>query len=198
MIMTRIPSEDKRIFGLQNEVLGLIRDVSQFLDDQKSLGNSSLGLSKKSIKTLDTWQYPLKADKTGPGFLCQGQEDARVFLIDGKGTFFKGDPGALLKKILGAMRLDPEQVFICSGQNREQIHKRIARFRPAAVIFLGEEALKVIPGNHQELDQIQGRFFDYSGVKAMATYHPQDLLLRPDLKRPVWEAMQKVMEKAGL
>ncbi|WP_022668527.1 uracil-DNA glycosylase family protein [Desulfospira joergensenii] len=177
----------------------VIRDLSQFVSDQKDLDNIGLKISDSSKQILESWVHP----ETMPGppgrdFLSQGPENSKIWFVDTQPSFFKGEPGALLKKIIRAMNLDPAKVFICTCTRPETLENRLKISCPDFLILLGEKTVRCFTGSRESMEKIQGRFLTCCGIPAMPTYHPNDLLAEPDLKRPVWNALQQVMTKAGL
>ncbi len=183
------------IQSVAREFVQTLRDLSQYLGHQRSLGNRDLKISKSSLDLIHAWGGDGK--KSMP-FICQGPDTARVFIVDSEGSFFKGEAGALLVKILTAMNLTPESVFICNASELRPIHTRIKRYQPLVVVTLGERAGQLLLNTPAALEKFQGRFHLYHGVSIMPTLHPSVLLVQPQLKRTVWEEMQQVMKQAGL
>lgn len=177
----------------------VIEDLRQFVFDQRQLGNTSLHISKASEQIMDSWKRPA-ACRALPeaGFACLGSHSSRIWFVDGAACFFHGEPGALLKKMIQAMNLDPASVFICSCENQTVLEKRIQTHGPAVLVLMGERAIRLLTRAREPMETLQGQFTDCSGVPAMPMYHPKDLLEYPELKRPAWNALQKVMEKMGL
>ncbi|MCF8092351.1 MAG: uracil-DNA glycosylase [Desulfotignum sp.] len=177
------------------DLLGIIQDLSLYLCYQKETGNNRLNLSSKSLAILASWeQNPLSR----VGFRSQGPASARVVLVDGHDTFFTGDAGRLLEKILGAMNLSPEAVSICNAPDPGQVHHHVMKVRPKAVIALGEQAAWIMTGTRAPLEKLRGQFFDFQGIAVIPTFHPAQLMDDPALKRPVWEDVQKVMKMDGI
>jgi DNA polymerase len=135
--------------------------------------------------------------------LCRsfGDLHARVlFMMTGQG--FAGEAGGLLKKIVGAMGFEPEQVhLICISQTsgalaqatREELLSRITQVAPEVVIVLGEPAAHLLLAKHLPLADLRGKFHRLAGTKVAVTDHPQALVDDPSLKREVWSEMKRVM-----
>ncbi len=148
-----------------------------------------------------------------------GSRQARLMLIgegpgaeeDRQGLPFVGPAGQLLTRILSAMGLrrdevyianivkcrppgnrtpEPDEVAACLPYLREQI----AAVRPPAVVLLGSVAARALLGPDVSITRIRGRFTDVGGIPAMPTFHPAYLLRNPGEKRKVWEDMQKVRD----
>ncbi|MBA3013146.1 MAG: hypothetical protein FP812_23335 [Desulfobacula sp.] len=139
--------------------------------------------------------------KTPPkisAFFFQGPLDAPLFFVDSEGSFFNGEAGALFVKILGAMKLGPESIFVCNATDARSLHDQIKINKPAIVITLGQKAGQLLLNLEFPLEHFQGKFHFHEGIRVMPTFHPSTLLEQPGLKRKVWEDMQQVMSQAGL
>ncbi len=134
---------------------------------------------------------------------------------DMQGKPFVGRSGKLLTKIIEAMGLKREDVYICNvvkcrpPVNRtlepgemstcEQfLFKQIRFIKPEVIVCLGATAAKSILRTKDSLGSLRGKFHMYSGTKLMVTYHPAALLRNPHFKKPAWEDMQVVMKELGL
>jgi DNA polymerase len=134
---------------------------------------------------------------------------------DMQGKPFVGRSGKLLTKIIEAMGLKREDVYICNvvkcrpPDNRtpepnemstcEQfLFKQIRFIKPEVIVCLGATAAKSILRTKASLGSLRGKFHMYSGTKLMVTYHPAALLRNPHFKKPAWEDMQIVMKELGL
>ncbi len=134
---------------------------------------------------------------------------------DQSGAPFVGAAGQLLDKMIGAMGLSPEQVYICNvvkcrppenrtplpdeaGACAQWLVPQIEAVAPKVIVALGRCASEnlgcVEPGGRGW----RGAWKSYRGIPVMSTYHPAFLLRSPDMKRPVWEDLQKVMARLGL
>jgi DNA polymerase len=130
----------------------------------------------------------------------------------------------LLTKMIEAMGLDREQVYICNvlkcrpPNNREPaaeevlacspyLRRQLEIIQPEVVVALGAPAAKSLLNTADSIGKLRGRFHDYyySGmaglgpsVPLMPTYHPAYLLRNPGEKRKAWEDLQLVMHLLGL
>jgi len=141
---------------------------------------------------------------------------------DLKGEPFVGKAGELLTKIIRAMDLSRERVYIANvlkcrpdtpGQtsgNRKPtpeemrtcipyLHAQIELIQPKAMVALGGTALEGLLGNVGGITRLRGKWQTYRGIPLMPTFHPAFLLHQESLtnKRLVWEDMLQVMEKLG-
>ena len=148
----------------------------------------------------------------------EGHPHARlVFVGEGPGRDedrcgrpFVGPAGQLLDRIVAAMKLKREEVYICNiikcrpPDNRDPLPDEVATckpflerqlsvIQPDAICALGAHAARALLDTDVSLAKLRGRFHTYAGVPLMPTYHPAYLLRHPEDKRAVWEDMQKIM-----
>lgn len=126
---------------------------------------------------------------------------------DKQGLPFVGRAGQLLTKILEAIDLSREEVFIgniikCRPPNNRRptveeveqcepyLQKQIELIKPAFIIALGLTAIDSLLKKKHRMSDMRGKVLDYRGVKLIPTYHPAALLRNPNLKRQVWEDMK--------
>jgi DNA polymerase len=134
---------------------------------------------------------------------------------DLQGEPFVGKAGQLLTRIINAMGLERDQVYICNvikcrppGNRDPQadeiatcqpfLTKQLEIIRPRAICALGSFAARTLLNSDTGISRLRGQFHDYHGVPLMPTYHPSYLLRNPQAKREVWEDIQKIMELLGL
>ncbi len=132
---------------------------------------------------------------------------------DAQGKPFVGRAGQLLTKIIEAMGLARDDVFIGNinrcrppGNRAPQadevamckpfLLREIAVVRPKVIVVLGNTAMQNLLEVKTPIGKLRGNFQDYFGIKVMPTFHPAYLLRDPHKKREVWEDMKKV--KAAL
>jgi len=131
---------------------------------------------------------------------------------DQAGRPFVGAAGQLLSKIITAMGLRREDVYICNvvkcrpPDNRvpspeEQLicgrflTRQLAIIEPRVVVTLGGTATGFILEKQEPVGRLRGRFHSVGAWKVMPTYHPAYLLRNPAQKRPVWQDIQLVMSE---
>ena len=180
---------------VSSEFIRTLQDFSQFISHQAALGNTDLTLSQESQDTMDRWGRP--REKAVP-FLFQGPKNPDLFFVDSEGSFFNGKRGELLGKILNAMHVTPESVFICNASDAASIHTKIKQTAPKILVTLGPQAGQLLLNITSPMEQFQGKLHTYNGISVMPTLHPSALLAQPVLKRKVWEDMQQVMQLTGL
>lgn len=130
---------------------------------------------------------------------------------DMKGEPFVGRAGQLLTKIIEAIGIKREEVFIgninrCRPPGNRQptlpeahsckpfLLREIAVVRPKVIVLLGNTACHNLLETKIGITKIRGIFQDYYGVKVMPTFHPAYLLRDPSKKRETWEDMKKVRD----
>jgi|SRR5437867_3503118 len=126
---------------------------------------------------------------------------------DAQGEPFVGRAGQLLNKIIEAVDMKREEVYICNilkcrpPNNREPqpsemelctpyLVKQIELIGPSFIICLGRTAAQWILQTTESLGALRGRIHDYHGIRLIVTYHPAALLRNPNWKRPAWEDMK--------
>lgn len=130
---------------------------------------------------------------------------------DAQGRPFVGRAGQLLTKIIEAMGLKREGVYICNilkcrpPGNRnplpEEIEacepflvKQLQSINPKVICALGTFAAHTLLKTEVPITLLRGRFHSYQGVQLMPTYHPAYLLRNQGAKKLVWEDVQKIMK----
>ncbi|MFL6195063.1 MAG: uracil-DNA glycosylase [Thermoanaerobaculia bacterium] len=149
-----------------------------------------------------------------------GNPEADLMLIgeapgaeeDRQGLPFVGPAGELLTKIIQAMDLRREDVYIANvvkcrppGNRDPQpdevaacqgyLERQIELVQPRLLVILGRVAAQTLLGTDSPIGQMRGKWYQVRGIPAMVTYHPAALLRNPALKRPTWEDMQQVRDR---
>ena len=131
---------------------------------------------------------------------------------DRQGLPFVGRAGELLTRIIEAIGMTREQVYIANivkcrppgnrdpqpdevAACRSYLERQIALVRPRLLVALGRIAAQTLLGNDLPIGRMRGQWFEVLGVPLMVTYHPAALLRNPALKRPTWEDMQQVRDR---
>ena len=147
--------------------------------------------------------------KTVPG---EGPATARLVVIgegpgrteDETGRPFVGRAGELLTKILEAIKLPREQVYICNivkcrpPENRLPqydeiaaclpfLYRQIELVKPKAILAMGGTAAQSLLNTKQSLGALRNQVHRFRGIPVVVTYHPAALLRNPNWKRPTWD-----------
>ena len=128
---------------------------------------------------------------------------------DVQGVPFVGRAGQLLTKIIEAIALKREDVYIANvikcrpPQNRNPepdgietcepfLFQQIDLIKPKVIVTLGKFAAQCLLRTEDPISRLRGRLFDYRGAKLIPTFHPAYLLRNPSSKREVLEDMKLV------
>ncbi len=189
------------------------------------------------LKTLDETQVKtcrkchLHETRTKTVF-GQGNSNARLVFVgeapgydeDQSGLAFVGRAGQLLTKMIDAMGLTRDDVYICNvlkcrpPNNRTPaadeiascspyLYEQLRTINPQIVCALGAPAAQTLLNTKESIGRLRGRFHEFypSGspmegpsIPLMATYHPAYLLRSPHEKRKAWEDLQLIMQKMDL
>jgi DNA polymerase len=126
---------------------------------------------------------------------------------DETGLPFVGAAGQLLTKILAAIDLKREDVYIANVVKHRPPGNRVPApaevkaclpylvrqveiIRPAVILALGLSAAQALLETTEALGRLRGREHTYHGIPVIVTYHPAALLRNPAWKRPTWEDVQ--------
>jgi DNA polymerase len=131
---------------------------------------------------------------------------------DRQGLPFVGRAGELLTKMIQAIQLERDRVYIANvvkcrppgnrdpkpeevAACRGYLEAQIDRIRPAVLVALGRVAAQSLLGNETPIGRMRGQWYEVRGVPTLVTYHPAALLRNPSLKRPTWEDLQQVRSR---
>lgn len=134
---------------------------------------------------------------------------------DQEGLPFVGPGGSLLTKMIEAMGLKREEVFVsylvkCRpplNRSPEEDERETCKayfdteleLVPAThIVVFGERAAQFLLKSEASLSDLRGRFFGLGDRKVSVTHHPNDILKNPSLKRSVWEDLQLVMRELAI
>lgn len=137
----------------------------------------------------------------GPG----AQEDLQ-------GRAFVGPAGQLLDKMLAAIDLTREDVYIANvvkcrpPRNRTPIEEEVRRcipylrrqvylVRPDIIVCLGATALRYVVDKNARITRVRGQWYKRKGYSIIATYHPAALLRDPAKKYEAWEDFKAIRDK---
>ena len=144
-----------------------------------------------------------------------GNPDANLMFVgeapgadeDVQGIPFVGRAGQLLTKIIEAIGLTRDDVYIANvikcrppqNRNPEQdevdtcepfLFRQIDTIKPQVIVALGTFAARTLLRTLDPISRLRGRVYDYRGAKLIPTFHPAYLLRNPSSKREVWEDMK--------
>jgi uracil-DNA glycosylase len=129
---------------------------------------------------------------------------------DAQGVPFVGRAGQLLTKIIEAMEMSREDVYIANvikcrppgNRNPEPdevatcepfLFEQVDLVRPRVIVALGTFAAQTLLRSDTPITRLRGQVFDFRGAHLVPTFHPAYLLRSPDKKRETWADMKKVL-----
>jgi uracil-DNA glycosylase family 4 len=133
---------------------------------------------------------------------------------DRTGIPFVGRAGQLLDKIIAAMGISRDEVYICNTlkcrppQNRTPtpvecanckgyFERQIELVKPKYIVCLGAVAAQNVLGSKLGINKLRGTFHQYKGVPVVCTLHPAYLLRDPSKKKDCWEDMKMLLTRMG-
>ncbi len=152
-----------------------------------------------------------------------GNPEARLMFVgegpgqeeDRQGKPFVGRAGELLTKMIAAMRLSRDDVYIANvvkcrppdNRNpeadeisacRPYLKEQIRIIRPEIICALGTFAAQTLLDNKARIGELRGKIHHRDDCRIVATFHPAYLLRNQNEKRRAWEDLQLVMRELGL
>jgi len=149
----------------------------------------------------------------------EGNPQARLMLVgegpgqveDETGRPFVGPAGQLLDRMLAAIDLTREEVYIanvvkCRPPNNRvptpeeaaacwpHLRRQMELIRPELVVCLGATAARQLVDARGSISSLRGRWFVRDGVRYLVTFHPAALLRDPSKKILAWQDLQRVQE----
>jgi DNA polymerase len=151
----------------------------------------------------------------------EGDVEARVMFVgegpgrteDETGRPFVGRAGELLTKMIGAMGLSREAVYIANvvkcrpPDNRTPapdevatctpyLERQLEIIRPRAIVTLGLPASRYLLNSNLSMGKLRGTWQSWRGIPVMPTFHPSYVLrvYTPETRAAVWSDLKQVME----
>ena len=149
----------------------------------------------------------------------EGHPEAKLVFVgegpgaeeDASGRPFVGRAGQLLDKIIVAIGMKREDVYIANivkcrppGNRTPELDevatcepfllRQLAFIRPKVIVALGSPSFQCLLRTREPITRARGQWREWNGIKVMPTFHPAFLLRSPDKKREVWEDMKKVRD----
>jgi len=133
---------------------------------------------------------------------------------DEQGIPFVGKAGQLLTKMIEAMGLQREQVYICNivkcrppnNRNPEPdevaacepfLRAQLGAIEPKVIVALGKLAAQTLLRDNTPITRLRGSWRDFGGIPLMPTFHPAYLLRNPAEKKNAWLDLRQVMKFFG-
>jgi len=214
---------------VHEELRAIMAQIRQHLEFQRQLGIDAVVSphKRRTVVTLDDIRTELGDCKRcrlweGRQNLVFGDGNPLAILVfvgeapgrdeDLQGKPFVGRAGELLTRIIAAIDLTREDVYIANilkcrpPNNRDPkpdeietclpfLLKQLQAIRPKIICALGTFATQTLLKTDSKISSLRGQFHDFHGAKLMPTYHPAFLLRNPQFKRDVWEDMKMVRDE---
>ncbi len=174
------------------------------------------GLARLAEEVRTCKKCPLY-ERATQGVVSDGSPRARLVFIgeapgrdeDLQGRPFVGAAGKLLTKMIEAMGMRREEVYICNvvkhrpPENRTPLPDEMAAclpyleaqlelVRPAVICVLGAVAAKALLGPEASITRIRGTVCTYRGIPVVPTFHPAYLLRNPGAKPLAWSDLKRL------
>jgi DNA polymerase len=149
----------------------------------------------------------------------EGNPKAKIVFIgegpgadeDATGRPFVGRAGQLLDKIIAAIGLKRDDIYIANvvkcrppgnrTPERDEVatceqflFRQLAFIQPKIIVALGSPAFQCLLRTKETITRARGNWRDWNGIKVMPTFHPAYLLRSPEKKREAWDDMKKVRD----
>lgn len=189
-----VGAEGTELFGGEMSQCHTIADVSALITECRK------------CDLYRTAKHPVPGEGSATARLvCVGEAPGAS--EDETGRPFVGQAGQLLTKILEAIKLSREDVFIVNvlkhrpPGNRNPLPveveacspylvRQLEIIRPAVIIAFGTFAAQTLLDTKLSIGKLRGLVHRYHGIPVIVTYHPAALLRNPAWKRPTWEDVQ--------
>jgi uracil-DNA glycosylase family 4 len=232
----------KDSLALQIELKEIVGHLRSLIVSNRDIGFEPPFLSRTALDVLHSDPLPLPQNSLEglQGYLgdcrrCklhlgrtnlvfgEGARKARLVFVgegpgrdeDIQGRPFVGEAGRLLTRIIEAMGLTRESVYICNvvkcrpPHNREPetdeiaacmpfLERQLRLIRPHVICTLGRVAAQGLLRQEFKVTRQRGDWYSYGDIPLMPTYHPAYLLRNPTAKRDVWQDVKKIMERLKL
>ena len=219
----------------RKELAGIVKDLRSYVEAEGAAGTADIvtparrrDAASKSKKT--GLLEPVKKEvsscrrcqlyKTKKNYVfSDGDPEARLVFIgeapgedeDIQGVPFVGRAGQLLTKMIEAMGLRRQDVYICNvikcrpPNNRAPLPEEVAACKgyllkqvemisPRVICCLGKHAAEALLDTEVFITKIRGKEFEFNGITLIPTYHPAYLLRNPSAKKEVWQDLKKILK----
>lgn len=184
----------------------------------------------KNIEDLKTYivnfNIPTLKNNTKHTILGNGNINANIMIIgdppndedEKEGKFMSGEAGQLLIKMLAAINIKLEAIYLNTiipwriKKNREPtnkeillclpfIEKYIELIKPSIILLMGQGAAKALLTTNLDINELRGKWHEYKSIhtdqtiQCLVTHDPKLLLKLPNLKRQSWEDLKMIKQK---
>jgi len=177
--------------------------------------SAELAALEQEVRTCTACRLAQKRTQT---VFARGNPRAELMFVgeapgreeDAQGIPFVGPAGKLLDRMIYAMGLARDEVYVtnivkCRPPNNRDprpdeveacapfLERQIELVQPKIICTLGRPAANAMLGTNAAMGQLRGRWFFWRGIALLPTYHPAYLLRSPGQKRQAWEDLKKVL-----
>ncbi len=211
--------EGLRAFGLSAVPSAPVRyEAPEAVVEQQCDASAHERLERLAREVAACQRCPLYRTATQE-VVSDGTPTARLMFIgeapgrdeDLQGKPFVGRAGQLLTKMIEAMGMKREQVYICNVLKHRPpgnrvplpeemdacfpyLQEQIAVVKPKVICTLGAVATKALLGPYVSITKIRGEVREYQGTMLVPTFHPAYLLRNPPAKKYAWEDLKKIKQ----
>ena len=201
-----------------NKAINRYKKINYEISEDKA---KNLALLKKSIVNQKNCDLKKQAKNI---VFSDGNPKSEIMLIgeapganeDSEGLPFVGRAGILLDKMLAAINLDRNKVYISNivnyrpPENRRPTEKEIKRYlpfiskhieiiRPKILVLLGSTAMNALIGNDNVISKMRGKWieknFGSCKTSVIITFHPAFLMRQPAQKKMAWIDLKMIRDK---
>ena len=224
---------------MTDNIISITSRLQNYLEFLSDLGFKGFDCSEKTLETLKSWRqdpfsnYETLSDIKKELNECQkcrlaasdnqaimgaGKPGARLMFIGGwpepedgaSGRPYSGKAGELLARIIEAMNLSADEVYIsyalkCRPADNAQpaaanvriccryVLQEIDIVKPHIICTLGDLAASALLGSQVPWGELRGRFQNYKDTPVMPTFSPEHLLDNPSAKRETWDDIKRIL-----
>ena len=198
------------------------RPINRLKNDLKVENKTNkLNNLKREIENIENCKLKINASQI---VFNDGNHNSQVMLIgegpgqkeDEIGKPFVGDAGILLNKMLNAINIKREEVYITNVVNfrppnnrkpdTDEINKysnflreHISIIKPKILILMGSTAMESLIGKNVKISKERGKWKEViikqKTYLTMITFHPAYLLRQPDQKKSSWSDLKEIRKK---
>jgi len=182
------------------------------------VANKAVRLAQLADEVKTCTRCALHRERTQSVFARGNGSSGVLFLGEGpgeeedrQGEPFVGPAGQLLDRMIAAMQLARDDVYVCNivkcrpprnrkpepdemNHCRPYLEEQLTLLQPRVIVALGATAVQGLLGTTDGITRLRGQWKLYRGeVPVMPTFHPAYLLRQPQAKREVWADLQEVL-----
>ena len=211
-------------------ISSFLQDKPNYFYKQNKLKNITTQKNIKEIKNLKDLEIFIKKSKDSKFYkypktlVEEGDIKEKIFIIgdfpveeDNKIKFFSSKCDELLNKMLNAINLNKNNVYIATVfpwvineskinnkailDNLPFIQRQIEIINPKIILLIGNISAKAILNTNLEITKLRGKWHQYQSVnlnksiECLVTYHPRDLIKFPKEKKYAWSDLQIFQKK---